>query len=293
MSKTKGPNHPFFRGEDPSLRQYFRNIENSKPLSREKEAELATLIQEGDIRARDKLVEANLRFVIETTKQFRNRGVPMSDLISAGNMGLITAAERFDHTRGFKFITCAVWWIRQAMQIVAEEHRTIRLPINKLNELKTIGKAARELGQGREVDPTPEEIAEHLGRDPEEIVDTLTVGQPTSSLDQVLLGGDNDDLTLLHTIPDESKENPDVKIDKESAPEDVQRCLACLNEREQRILTAYFGLGDEEPITLEEIGAHLKLTRERVRQIKEKALVRLRDSKTQGPVLKTLLEAFE
>ena len=224
-----------------SLDLYLRDIASSEPLSGEEEIELARKIRRGNQRARDKLVSANLRFVVSVAREYQNHGVPLADLISAGNMGLMTAAERFDGTRGFKFISYAVWWIRQAIhQSLAQDSRVVRLPINRIDLLHNISKVSRDVW----------------------------------SLDASFK--EDDDHSLLHVLPDNTQSSPDNQVVEESVRNQVEMVLETLDGREAEVLRLYFGLGDEEPMTLEEIGVRFNLTRERVRQIKEKALRRLR-----------------
>jgi len=258
-----------------TLRCYFDDIAASEPLTREREVELAARIKEGDMKARDELVQANLRFVIDVAKNYQNRGLSLSDLISAGNLGLLTAAERFDGTRGYKFISYAVWWIRQSIiQTLAEHVRTVRLPLNKVSLLKDISKASHRLGQGRHGEPDMEEIAAEMNMPAEVITDAVLSARPVSSLDEVFEDGDK--RTLLSLLVDTSQEAPDAGILRDSAREQLESVLSSLDEREQRIIRLYFGLDGKEALTLEEIGCLMGVTRERVRQIKERALSRLR-----------------
>ena len=258
-----------------TLRCYFDDIAASEPLTREREVELAARIKEGDMKARDELVQANLRFVIDVAKNYQNRGLSLSDLISAGNLGLLTAAERFDGTRGYKFISYAVWWIRQSIiQTLAEHVRTVRLPLNKVSLLKDISKASHRLGQGRHGEPDMEEIAAEMNMPAEVITDAVLSARPVSSLDEVFEDGDK--RTLLNLLVDTSQEAPDAGILRDSAREQLESVLSSLDEREQRIIRLYFGLDGKEALTLEEIGCLMGVTRERVRQIKERALSRLR-----------------
>ena len=258
-----------------SLDLYLRDIASSEPLSGEEEIELARQIRRGNQNARDKLVNANLRFVVSVAREYQNHGVPLADLISAGNMGLMTAAERFDGTRGFKFISYAVWWIRQAIhQSLAQDSRVVRLPINRIDLLHNISKVSRELRQSNEVEPEPEVIAKALGVSVEMVQDTLMRARDVWSLDASFK--EDDDHSLLHVLPDSTQSSPDNQVVEESVRNQVEMVLETLDGREAEVLRLYFGLGDEEPMTLEEIGVRFNLTRERVRQIKEKALRRLR-----------------
>ena len=258
-----------------SLDLYLRDIASSEPLNAETEIALADRIRKGDQRARDRLVGSNLRFVVSVAREYQNHGVPLADLISAGNMGLMTAAERFDGTRGFKFISYAVWWIRQAIhQSLAQDSRVVRLPINRIDLLHNIAKVSREIRQSEESDPDPETIAEKLGVSVNMVQDTLLRARDVWSLDASFK--DDDDHSLLHILPDSSQKAPDLEVVDESVKDQVRMVLDTLDAREAEVLRLYFGLGDDEAMTLEEIGTRFSLTRERVRQIKEKALRRLR-----------------
>ena len=260
---------------DDSLGSYLGEIASSKPLSSAQEVELAQRIKQGDEAARNELVEANLRFVVGVAKQFQKRGVPMADMISAGNMGLITAAERFDENRGFKFISYAVWWIRQAiLQTLAEQSRTVRLPLNKVGLLYKISKASRQLRQQHADDPAPEEIAAALDVSVEEVKETMLCGRSVRSLDATFR--EEEDHSLLDVIPDDRQESPEIMVMKGCLRGQIDSVLGGLVNREAEILKLYFGLDGEEPMTLDQIGNRYGLTRERVRQIKEKALDRLR-----------------
>jgi RNA polymerase primary sigma factor len=257
------------------VRCYFDDIAASRPLSREREVELSAWIKQGDLQARDELVNANLRFVVDVAKNYQNRGMPLSDLISAGNLGLLVAADRFDGTRGYKFISYAVWWIRQSiLQTIAEQVRTVRLPQNRLGLLNDIAKAGRRLGQGRESEPDVEEIAAELEVPVQEVLDTLLGARLVQSLDQVF--GEGDERSLLNMLADTSQESPDTKVLRDSAREQLGSVLQSLDGRELRIIRLYFGLDGKETLTLEQIGSLLGVTRERVRQLKEQALGKLR-----------------
>ena len=264
----------FWDMED-SLGSYLAEIAHSKPLSSADEVDLARKIKQGDERARNRLVEANLRFVVSVAKEYHNRGVPLADLISAGNMGLITAAERFDEDKGFKFISYAVWWIRQAiLQTLAEQSRTVRLPLNKIGLLYKISKASRLLQQERADAPPPEAIAEQLDVPVEDVKETLMCGRSVRSLDATFR--EEEDQSLLDVLPDDRQESPENQVMRGCLRGQIDSALNGLVERESEILRLYFGLDGEEPMTLDQIGARFGLTRERVRQIKEKALHRLR-----------------
>jgi len=261
--------------EESTLRLYFDDIAASRPLSREREVELSERIRNGDQAARDELVHANLRFVIDVAKAYQNRGMSLADLISAGNVGLLIAADRFDGSKGYKFISYAVWWIRQSIiQSIAENARTVRLPLNKLSLLKDINRASRRLGQGREEEPDVEEIAAELDVPAEEILDTMLSARAVRSLDESFQ--QDDDRTLMSILPDQGQETPDAEVLRAAATEQIQAVLAELDERELRIIRLYFGMDGSEPLTLEQIGGLMGLTRERVRQLKERALGKLR-----------------
>ena len=261
--------------EESTLRLYFDDIAESTPLSREREVELADRIKNGDMRARDEMIRANLRFVVDVAKKYQNRGLSLSDLISAGNLGLITAADRFDGTKGYKFISYAVWWIRQSiLQTLAEHVRTVRLPLNKVSLLKDISKASRKLGQDRASEPDIEEIAAELEVPAEEVLETILSARALCSLDESFT--DDDERSLLNTLADDTTEAPDADVLRESARVQLESALGTLEERELRIIRLYFGLDGNEALTLEEIGDMMNLTRERIRQLKERALSKLR-----------------
>lgn len=277
--------------EENTLRLYFDDIAESRPLSREREVELSARIQDGDMEARDELVQANLRFVIDVAKNYQNRGLSLSDLISAGNVGLLTAAERFDGTKGYKFISYAVWWIKQSiLQTIAEHARTVRLPLNKLSLLKDISKASRKLGQGRESEPDVEEIAAELDVSAQEILDTMLSARTVRSLDESF--EEDDERSLLNILADNNQETPDNDVLQSSARAQLAEVLESLDERELRIIRLYFGLDGSEALTLEQIGGLMGLTRERVRQLKERALGKLRHP-TRYQALLALVDSTE
>ncbi len=239
--------------------------------------------EDGDVGARDEMVKANLRFVVDVAKKYQNRGLSLSDLISAGNLGLLTAAERFDGTKGYKFISYAVWWIKQSiLQTIAEHARTVRLPLNKLSLLKDISKVSRRLGQGRESDPGIEEIARELDVPAEEVLETMLSARTVRSLDEAF--EEDDERSLLNILADSSQATPDADILRESAREQLEGVLNSLDERELRIIRLYFGLDGNEALTLEQIGGLMGLTRERVRQLKERALSKLRSPARAQPL---------
>jgi len=269
-----------------SLDLYLRELTSLTPLSREEEIKLVIQIRKGCQAARDKLVSSNLRFVVRIAKEYQHRGLPLIDLIGAGNIGLITATERFDETRGIKFITYAVWWIRQAIFMsLAEDQRMIRLPVNRINLLHRISKVLQELRLSNGGDLSPENLAEALGESVEMVTDTLIYAQEVRSLDASFQ--DDDQGSLLSVLVDQTQQLPDTEAVENSVREQIVKVLKTLSPREAEILRLYFGLDDEERMTLEEIGRRFNLTRERVRQIKEKALNRLRHPKRQ-----TLLESL-
>ena len=264
-------------GKD-AFQRYMEDVSASQLLSAEEEAVLSRLIQKGDLEARAKLVNANLRFVITIAKEYQSRGMSLEDLISAGNLGLITATERFDGTRGFKFISYAVWWIRQAiLQTLGEDSRLVRLPLNRMSLLCRIFRYLKSRQQETTDHPPMEEIAEALGISVEEVVVTLRSGQSILSLDAAF--GDDNENTLLRTVPDDSQESPDVLLMKDSLKEEIETALDGLKEREREVIKLYFGLDGTQRMNLEEIGLKYGLTRERIRQIKEKALCKLRHPK--------------
>ena len=261
-----------------SLDIYLHEINKTPLLKREEEKELAERIREDDKAALDQLVKANLRFVVSVAKQYANQGLPLEDLINDGNLGLIKAAHRFDEKRGFKFISYAVWWIRQAMlQSLAEHSRIVRLPLNRAGTLYRIGKVSRQLDQDLGRKPNAEEIAKKLNISIEEVQDTMNIANTHISLDDPY-SNDQDDNALVDYLMDENAEMPDERTYSNALGEDMEKALGTLSERECEILTLYFGLKNDEPLTLEEIGKRLNLTRERIRQIKEKAIMRLRHS---------------
>ncbi len=258
-----------------SLDRYLQEIGEVPLLTPEEEIELARRIKKNDQNALEKLTKANLRFVVSVAKQYQNQGLSLGDLINEGNLGLIKAAKRFDETRGFKFISYAVWWIRQSiLQALAEQSRVVRLPLNRVGALNKIGKAFSNLEQEFEREPSANEIADELEMTPYEVSDTLKISGKHLSLDAPFNQGD--DNRLLDVIQDDQQAPPDDLLENESLRIEVQRALTTLSEREAEVIKLYFGLDREHPLTLEEIGERFSLTRERVRQIKEKAIRRLR-----------------
>lgn len=258
-----------------SLDRYLQEIGEVPLLTPDEEIELARRIKKNDQIALEKLTKANLRFVVSVAKQYQNQGLSLGDLINEGNLGLIKAAKRFDETRGFKFISYAVWWIRQSiLQALAEQSRVVRLPLNRVGALNKIGKAFSNLEQEYEREPSANEIAEELEMTPYEVSDTLKISGKHLSLDAPFNQGD--DNRLLDVIQDDHQPPPDDLLLDESLRIEVQRALTTLSDREAEVIKLYFGLEREHPLTLEEIGERFHLTRERVRQIKEKAIRRLR-----------------
>src|SRR5215471_7243609 len=261
--------------EEGSLDQYLRDISVYPLISRDEEVRLAQPIRDGSQESLDKLVRSNLRFVVSVAKKYQNQGVSLSDLINEGNLGLIRAAHKFDETKGIKFISYAVWWIRQAiLQALAEQSRIVRVPLNRAGTLHRIGKRSSALLQELGREPTVEEIAEGMDISEEEVAKTLSISQAHLSLDAPLTPGE--DNKLLDYLPDTQNPGPDDEIFEHALTESIEGVLSTLKEREAKILRLYFGLEGQEPMTLEEIGSLLGITRERVRQIKEKALARLR-----------------
>ncbi|MFY7922699.1 MAG: sigma-70 family RNA polymerase sigma factor [Gemmatimonas sp.] len=261
--------------EEGSLDQYLRDISAYPLISREEEAELARRIRTGDQDALDKLVRSNLRFVVSVAKKYQNQGVSLSDLINEGNLGLIRAAHKFDETKGIKFISYAVWWIRQAiLQALAEQSRIVRVPLNRAGTLHRIGKRANTLLQELGREATHAEIAEDMDITEEEVAKTMSISQVHLSLDAPLTPGE--DNRLLDYLPDTMHPTPEDQILEKAMIEAIAESLGGLKEREAKILKLYFGIDGGDAMTLEEIGSQLGITRERVRQIKEKALSRLR-----------------
>jgi RNA polymerase primary sigma factor len=261
--------------KDGSLDQYLKEISQYPLIDREEEARLAKGIRRGDPESLDKLVRSNLRFVVSVAKKYQNQGVLLPDLINEGNVGLIRAAHKFDETKGIKFISYAVWWIRQAiLQALAEQSRIVRVPLNRAGALHRIGRRSSTLLQELGREPTVDEIAQDLELTQEEVASTLAISQSHLSLDAPMTPGE--DNRLMDYLPDQFSPDPEDEAYEHALRETVDHALATLKEREAKVLRLYFGLDDQEPMTLEEIGSLLGITRERVRQIKEKALARLR-----------------
>jgi RNA polymerase primary sigma factor len=264
-----------YRDEDRSLDLYLREIGETPLITAQEEVSLAKRIKEGDHTALEKLTKANLRFVVSVAKQYQNQGLSLADLINEGNIGLIKAAKRFDETRGFKFISYAVWWIRQAiLQALAEQSRIVRLPLNRVGTLHKIGKISSSLEQEYGREPSPDEIARELELSEVEVSDTLKISNSHLSLDAPF--SVSEDNSLMDVLEDEFQPAPDEALLVESLKVEIERALDSLNPREAEVVNLYFGLTTEKALTLEEIGARFGLTRERVRQIKEKAIRRLR-----------------
>lgn len=258
-----------------SLDKYFQEIGEVPLLTPEEEIELTQRIREGDVEALEKLTRANLLFVVSVAKKYQNRGLSFGDLINEGNLGLIRAATRFDETRGFKFISYAVWWIRQAiLQALAEHTRVVRLPLNRVSELTKIGKTYAALEQELEREPSTGEIAQQLEMDDFDVAHTLKISGRHLSMDSPFR--DSEANRLLDVLENDHQPPPDSELIGESLKVEIEQVLSTLTKREAEILRLYFGLGQEPPLTLEIIGERFNLTRERIRQIKEKAIRRLR-----------------
>jgi RNA polymerase primary sigma factor len=264
-----------YRDEDRSLDLYLREIGETPLINAAEEVRLAKKIKQGDKKALEKLTKANLRFVVSVAKQYQNQGLSLADLINEGNIGLIKAAKRFDETRGFKFISYAVWWIRQAiLQALAEQSRIVRLPLNRVGTLHKIGKISSRLEQGLGREPSPQEIAIELELSEGEVADTLKISNSHLSLDAPF--SVSEDNSLIDVLEDEFQPSPDESLLSHSLRIEIEKALDSLTPREAEVINLYFGLSHEKALTLEEIGARFSLTRERVRQIKEKAIRRLR-----------------
>lgn len=273
--------------ESASLDKYLQEIGRESLITAEEEVELAKRIKKGDQKALERLTKANLRFVVSVSKQYQNQGLSLPDLINEGNLGLIKAAQRFDETRGFKFISYAVWWIRQSiLQALAEQSRIVRLPLNQVGSLNKINKAFSKLEQEFEREPTAEELAEILDIPEDKISDTLKVSGRHVSMDAPLLQGEES--SLYDVLPNNDSPRADSELINESLQKEIERSLATLTERERDVIKLFFGIGMNHGLTLEEIGAKFDLTRERVRQIKEKAIRRLRHT-SRSKLLKAYL----
>ena len=262
--------------ESQSLEKYLQEIGKVDLISPEEEVKLALRIKQGDQKALEKLTKANLRFVVSVAKQYQNQGLTLPDLINEGNLGLIKAAQRFDETRGFKFISYAVWWIRQSiLQALAEQSRIVRLPLNKVGLTNRIQKAYSQLEQQFEREPSAEELAEMLELDIEEVSSTLGIGGRHVSVDTPLNEGEES--TLLDILENPNAERAELNIEhKESLKQEIDRSMQSLTERQKEVICFFFGIGIDHPMSLEDIGQRFHLTRERVRQIKDKAITKLR-----------------
>ncbi len=272
--------------ESQSLDKYLQDISKIDLITADEEVKLAQRIREGDQMALEKLTKANLRFVVSVAKQFQHKNFSLGDLINEGNLGLIKAAQRFDETRGFKFISYAVWWIRQSiMQAIAEQSRIVRLPLNRVGSLNKISKIFAELEQKYEREPSPEELAEVLNITTNEVVRNMGISGRQVSVDAPFASGEENNLL---DVLENDHETPDTGLIVDSLRKEVKRALSKLTQRESNVIAFYFGLNGEHSMTLEEIGEKFSLTRERVRQIKEKATRRLRHS-SRSKVLRTYL----
>jgi len=265
----------FTNRESQSLDRYFQEIGKVELLTAEEEISLAIQIRSGDHTALERLTKANLRFVVSVAKQYQNQGLSLGDLINEGNLGLIKAAKRFDETRGFKFISYAVWWIRQTiLQALAEQSRIVRLPLNRVGALNKIGKAYRALEQEFEREPSKKELATELDMNEKDVAEALKIFRRHVSVDAPF--SESDESSLLDIIQNDQQPSPDNSLMSESLKKDIESALTTLSERESEVLKLYFGFTKDHSYTLEEIGDKFNLTRERVRQIKEKAIRRLR-----------------
>ena len=274
--------------ESQSLEKYLQEIGKVELISPEEEVKLAVRIKLGDQKALDKLTKANLRFVVSVAKQYQNQGLSLPDLINEGNLGLIKAAQRFDETRGFKFISYAVWWIRQSiLQALAEQSRIVRLPLNKVGLTNRIQKAYSQLEQEFEREPSAEELAELLELEIEEVTSTLGIAARHVSMDTPLSEGE--DNTLIDVLENPNAERAETNIEhKESLKQEIDRSLRTLTERQKEVICYFFGIGVDHPMSLEDIGERFNLTRERVRQIKDKAITKLR-SNSRSKMLRSYL----
>ncbi|GHA27290.1 sigma-70 family RNA polymerase sigma factor [Salinimicrobium tongyeongense] len=273
--------------ETASLDKYLQEIGKVDLITADEEVELAQRIKAGDDRALEKLTKANLRFVVSVAKQYQNQGLTLPDLINEGNLGLIKAAKRFDETRGFKFISYAVWWIRQSiLQALAEQSRIVRLPLNKIGSINKINKTFAFLEQSHERPPSAEEIAKELDMTINDVKESMKNSGRHVSMDAPLVEGE--DSNLYDVLRSGESPNPDRELLHESLRTEIERALETLTPREADVIRLYFGLGDQHPMTLEEIGETFDLTRERVRQIKEKAIRRLKHT-SRSKILKTYL----
>ena len=273
--------------ESESLEKYLAEISKEEMVSLEEEVELAQRIKKGDKKALERLTRGNLRFVVSVAKQYQNQGLSLADLINEGNLGLLKAAERFDETRGFKFISYAVWWIRQSiLQAISEQSRIVRLPQNQVGSMSKINRVLNKFEQENERRPSIEELSEHTDLPEEKIDEALSANTRHISVDAPF--ADNDDNSLLDVLVNEDAPSVDSTLEEESLKTEIRQALKILNDRERKVIEAFFGINNGHEMTLEEIGVKYGLTRERVRQIKEKAIKRLRDS-TKNKMLKSFL----
>jgi RNA polymerase primary sigma factor len=262
-----------------SLDKYLQEIAKVPLINAQQEVELAQKIKQGDMKALETMTKANLRFVVSVAKQYQNQGLTLPDLINEGNLGLMKAAERFDETRGFKFISYAVWWIRQSiLQALAEQSRIVRLPLNKIGNITKMNRKFSELEQVYEREPTAEEIAEVMDISYNEVKNSLRNTTKHVSMDAPLPGGEDDDRNLYDVLNENDTPTPETGLINESLRREIQRSLSTLSSREKDIINLFFGLSGKHPLTLDEIGEKFDLTRERVRQIKERAIRRLRQT---------------
>lgn len=272
-----------------SLDKYLQEIAKVGLISAEEEVRLAQRIRQGDKGALDRLTKANLRFVVSVSKQYQNQGLSLPDLINEGNLGLMKAAQRFDETRGFKFISYAVWWIRQSiLQALAEQARIVRLPLNKIGTINKVNKVFSQLEQQLEREPDPSEIAELLNITAEEVKEALKQSGRHLSMDAPILEGEESDMYEVLSLTDDSSDTPETNLLYDSLKNEIERTIATLPERESEVIRYYFGLNGLPPHTLEEIGEKLELTRERARQIKERALRHLKQA-SKCKILRTYL----
>lgn len=268
--------------ESQSLEKYLQEIGKVDMVSAEEEVKLAVLIRQGDQKALERLTKANLRFVVSVAKQYQNQGLTLPDLINEGNLGLIKAAQRFDETRGFKFISYAVWWIRQSiLQALAEQARIVRLPLNKVGLTNRISKAMSQLEQEFEREPTAEELAELLNLEIDEVTSTMNASVRHVSMDQPF--GDDDEGSLMDVMANPNADSTDMQLAfKASLTTEIDRSLSTLTERQKEVIRFFFGIGVDHPLSLEDIGERFNLTRERVRQIKDKAITKLQINSRTG-----------
>lgn len=275
--------------EAESLDKYLQEISKFELITPEEEVELARRVREGDAAALNRLTKANLRFVISVSKQYQNQGLSLPDLINEGNLGLIKAAQRFDETRGFKFISYAVWWIRQSiLQAIAEHARIVRLPLNKIGGINKVNRAFSKLEQEYERNPSDEELADELDTTVKEVQRSIRISSRHTSMDAPLSVDDDGSSNMYEVYESDEISKPDDEINQESLKSEIERSLSTLSPREAEVIKLYFGIDQRYPLTLEEIGEKFDLTRERVRQVKEKALRKLKQ-KSRSQLLKDYL----